>query len=168
MQNFQTHLFNCLLYQQPDSLKESVLNNPVENALKTNITVAKNNLPGSFATPFPSYSPASKKHVLPMCQDNTWLAHRLFTPSHAQAREPSWLPSYSKHSPLPISLSQPVPLSRPRSQPPLQIVSPMTTFSVGDNKLQSNEGKILLLSPHHSPHKVKVMHLPTGFFFFFL
>lgn len=67
---------------------------------------------------------------------------------------------------LPISLSQPVPLSRLRSQPPLQIVSPMTIFSVGDNKLQSNEGKILLLSPHHSPHKVKVMHLHTGFFFF--
>lgn len=65
---------------------------------------------------------------------------------------------------LPISLSQPVPLSSLRSQPPLQIASPMTTFSVGDNKLQSNEGKILLLSPRHSPHKVKVMHLHTGFF----
>lgn len=41
----------------------------------------------------------------------------------------------------------------------------MTTFSVGDNKLQSNEGKILLLSQHHSPHKVKVMYLYSGFFF---
>lgn len=42
----------------------------------------------------------------------------------------------------------------------------MTAFSVGDNKLQSNEDKILLLSPHHSPHKVKVIHLHTGFFFY--
>lgn len=41
----------------------------------------------------------------------------------------------------------------------------MAAFSVGDNKLQSNEDKILLLSPHHSPHKVKAMHLHTGFFF---
>lgn len=42
----------------------------------------------------------------------------------------------------------------------------MTAFSVGDNKLQSNEDKILFLSPHHRPHKVKAMHLHTGFFYY--
>lgn len=65
---------------------------------------------------------------------------------------------------LPISLSQPVPISCLRNQPPLQIVTPMTTFSIGYNKLQPNEDKIWLLSPNHSPHKVKVMYLHTGFF----
>jgi hypothetical protein len=119
---------------------------------------------GSLPISLPSCSPAFTKQVLP-CAKTTLRWHIIF--SHSVTLRPK---SQAECHPTvntvpPISLSQPVPLSGLRSQPPLQIASPMTTFSVGDNKLQSNEGKILLLSPHHSPHKVKVMHLHTGFFF---